>query len=124
MTKKRDNETPAFPEPPNSLITEGSVPPQAGESQSWLAVQVAHAVAQGTQHSILSPPTCLQDAMLLLQDLISSLCLLPPFLSPSLSTYLSIKHLESQAFRYQKAGNLGNTELLKQGTWLLCWDGE
>ena len=112
MTKKWDDETPAFPEPPNSLITEGSVP-----SSGWrISVMVGssggpHAVAQGTQHSILSLPTHLQDAMLLLQDLISSLCLLPRFLSPSLSTYLSIKHLESQAFRYQQAGNLGNTEL-------------
>lgn len=69
MTKKRDDETPAFPEPPNSLTTEGSVP-----SSGWRISVMAgssggpHAVAQGTQHSILSLPIHLQDTMLPLQD--------------------------------------------------------
>ena len=71
-----------------------------------------------TQHSLSSPPPARRHATSAgysegaswsWEILISSLCLLPPSLSPSLSTYLSIKHLESQAFRYQKAGNLGNT---------------
>lgn len=83
MTKKWDDETPAFPEPPNSLITEGSVP-----SSGWrISVMVGssggpRAVAQGTQHSILSLPLHLQDAMLPLQDTPRELAGLGKFSSP------------------------------------------
>lgn len=72
-----------------------------------------HAVAQGTQHSILSLPIHLQDTMLPLQDTPRELAVLgnshllslpppSPSLSPSLSTYPKHQALRISGFQIPK----------------------